>query len=203
MSRKAIMKHRNEKLKLKSHALAAPCVFTCLLVILLAELTANAHGVLSRVGYVFFLEPFHTAAGESAAMGKLVFCAWLCVAALILKARQEKRAARSALLLLLPAAAVAGFNACFDAGSAAPMVEPAAVIALIGVLVYELALLCQWSRAGLSLAAFAVCSAYAMHTPLGLWGAMVAATAMLVVELIWSSCEMNLLDSTIVLQDRK
>jgi len=200
------MKQKNRqplKLRTSGGSVVAPCAFICLLIVLLAELGTDAPGVLPRLGYVFFVEPFRSTVGGGAAVPVLVFGAWLGVAALILKARRESHQARPALLVLLPAVAVAGFNALFDVGTAAPAVQPAAVVTLIGVLLYEVAFACRWSRLGLAFTSFVACAAYGLHTALGLWGALVAATAMLAAELIWSGGEMNLLGSTSALRDRE
>jgi hypothetical protein len=184
-------------------SLIAPCALACMLVLVLVQVGTDADSLVSRVGSVFFIERFSTGEYAGALVAKLICGTWLVVAGLILKARKESRSVRMASLVLLPVVSIVAFNGVFDVGPNTPAFEPAAAIAVIGVLLYEMAFKCRWSRVGLALATFAACSAYGLHTALGLWGAFVAAGVMAGVQLVWSGVEMSVLGLTIALRDRK
>ena len=162
-----------------------------------------------QLAYLFFIEPYYSALdGAGAAAGPLqhaavLFVLWLAIAALVARARQQNHRYRMAFLVLFPALAIYAFNILFDAGAQAPSVEPAAVVALIGSIIYEIYYAGKWSRVCLTIITFGLCSAYALHTALGFWGAIAASGTMAIVQLVWSGIELNLFNSTYVLHDRK
>ena len=183
-------------------SLAVPCAFALALFLVLTCVEIDPATVGPKVASVFFIEPFYSAAPPEM-QGGVVFATWLAVAAVIFKSRKQSRGFRMVLLMMLPTAAVCAFNGLFDVGAMTPAVGPTAVVALIGALLYELAIFCTLGRMSLATITFAVCGTYGVFTGLGLWGAGIAALAMAVAQLAWSGVEMNLFRLTSALRDRK
>ena len=159
------------------------------------------------IGYVFFIEPHFSTVDCSGDIGShtplVVFAGWMVTAALVAKVRRQNRRFRLACLVAFPALAICAFNGVFDTGDIMPSVEPAAVVAVIGVVLYEIANAGSWTRLSLAVITFGLCAAYGVNTGFGFWGTVVASGTMALVQLLWSGLEMNLFDSTCVLQGRK
>jgi len=183
-------------------SLVAPCAFALVLIMILVRIEADPGGIVQKIASVFFIEPFYSEASPEL-RGGVIFATWLAVAGIILKARKQSRGFRMVLLMLFPAAAVCAFNGLFEVSTMVPAVAPTAVVALIGALLYEAAVVCTLGRLSLAMITLAACGAYGMFTGLGFWGAGVAALAMAVAQLAWSGIEMNLFRLTSALRDRK
>ena len=184
----------------KQLSLISACAFAFALIFLLMYVSSTDN-VLTRLGSVLFVEPF---CAEMPIVPKAVaFATWLAVAAAIAKARKPSRRFRPALLVLLPVLSIYAFNALFKARGAAPAVAPAAVVAVIGVLLYEISVACGLTRLTMAAFGFAVGASYGAATALGLWGGVVAAGAMAVVQLVWSGMEMNVFRLTSARWDRE
>lgn len=183
-------------------SLAVPCAFALAVLLLMACVKVDPATIGPKVGSVFFIEPFYSAASPEM-RGGVIFATWLVIAAVIFKSRKQSRGFRMVLLMLLPTAAVCAFNGLFEVGTMTPAVGPTAVVALIGAVLYELAIFCTMGRMSLATITFAVCGTYGIFTGLGLWGTVIAALAMAVAQLAWSGVEMNLFRLTSALRDRR
>lgn len=159
------------------------------------------------LGYVSFVEPHFSTVDCLGDMGSytpfLIFAVWLATAALIVKLRRQNRRFRLAFLVAFPSLAVCAFNGVFDTGGIMPSVEPAAVVAVIGVVLYEVAYAGSWTRLSTAVITFGLCSVYGINTGLEFWGTLIACGTMSVVQLLWSGLEMDLFDSTCILQGRR
>lgn len=193
--------------KTRLSSLVALCAAICLAVFALVQLHANPAGAAPRLAYVFLIEPWFTEVSAANAAGSMtagvVFLTWLIIAGLVVKSRSDCRRFRTGFLVALPALAICAFNAVFDAGCNVPGVAPAAMVALIGTLIYELAFARNWSRLCMVMVTFILCAAYGAHTSLGPWGTLVSACTMGAVQLVWSGIEMSALDLTFGMQNRK
>ena len=181
--------------------LFAPCAFACVAIMVVAYVCTNAKGLMTRIGTVFFVEPFYGIASDGP-WRMLAFVAWLALAALIATPKKPRRCVRVACLVLFPAVAIGLFNCVFEV-AAPPALEPTAVVALVGALFYEISLACKWTRLTMVCVSFAACSGYGLATALGLWGTAVAATAMITVQMVWSSIEMKVFRLTSASRDRE
>jgi len=187
-------------------------VVACAVIVAAAQisnrLAADNAGVLAgHLGYAFFVEPYYSQLDCSGEMGAftpiVLFVCWLVTAGLIAKARRLNRRFRPAFLVIFPALAVCAFNGVFDTGDAAPAIEPAAIVALIGAIIYEVSFAGRWSRISLAAITFGLCAAYGVNTGLGFWGVIVACTTATVVQLVWSGLEMDVFGSTYATQSRQ
>ena len=183
-------------------SLVVPCAFALALVLVVTCVEVDPASIGPKLGSVFFIEPFYSAASPEM-RGGVIFATWLIVAAVIFKSRKQCRGFRMVMLMLLPTAAVCAFNGLFEVSAMTPAVGPTAVVALIGAVLYELAIFCTLGRMSLATITFAVCGAYGIFTGLGLWGTGIAALAMTVAQLTWSGVEMNLFRLTSALRDRR
>jgi len=142
-----------------------------------------------KLGYVFFIEPFYSMLnvhGVNGAVASMVaFSSWLIVACLLARMQNSKQRLSLAFLVIFPALAICALNA-IAAGDAASSIEPAAIVAVLGTLLYHAGRERRWSRLFLFVATLAVCSLYGMHTGMGLLGGLVAASTMAVVVTLWS-----------------
>ncbi|HUW32993.1 MAG TPA: hypothetical protein VM223_15400 [Planctomycetota bacterium] len=187
-------------------------VFACAVIVTAGHisnrLAADNMGALAgHLGYAFFIEPYYSQLDCSGEMGSftpvVLFVVWLVTTGLIAKARRLNRRFRPAFLVIFPALAVCAFNGVFDTGDVGPAIEPAAVVALIGAVIYEISFAGRWSRISLAVITFGLCAAYGVNTGLGFWGIIVACTTMTVVQLVWSGIEMDVFGSTYAIQGRQ
>jgi len=147
-------------------------------------------GTSEKVGYVFFIEPFYSMMnvhGATGAVSSMVaFSSWLIVACLLARMQNKKQKLSLAFLVIFPALAICALNAVAATADATSSIEPAAIVAVLGTLLYHAGCGRRWSRLFLFVATLAVCSLYGMHTGMGLLGGLVAASTMAVVVTVWS-----------------
>ncbi|HUS59405.1 MAG TPA: hypothetical protein VM141_12205 [Planctomycetota bacterium] len=182
------------------------CLLLCMVMSMVLKIGSNPSEYYPLLGYAFFIEPYFSELGRHVGfqlVPAMVFLVWMLTAAALTKVRRENRRFRLSFLVLLPPLSICAFNGLFDAGSSMPIVAPAAVLTLIGVVIYEIAYAEGWARIMTCIASAVLCISYGLHTGLGLWGSIVASFAMVLVQLAWSSVEMQVFSLTSPFYNRK
>jgi len=179
------------------------CLVLCLLLATVLRIGSEPRAYYPLLGYAFFIEPyFSVLSGTYDFVPAVVFGIWLLTAGALAKMRRENRQFRPVLLLLLPPMSICAFNALFNTGVML-LVAPTAIMAVIGVIIYEVAYAEGWVRIATSAVTAALCLAYGMHTGLGAWGSIVASFMIALVQLVWSAAEMRVFNLTSHFCNRK